>query len=543
MYLNQLKNISVALLLTCILGGGLVFGAYQTLAGEQAGATRADSPSPEPVAALVPDKQGGGQNPKDGDRDTIAWGKPHNGLRIGLSPGSISVSADQKAIQVTVWFENVGKEDVKIQLWDELLRFVGTKGGKPFTVQYAPGARWEWPAPPPQITLKPGALSRLPVSIPIEGPESANNFVGLLRPGKGAPLTLAARWFSKADSDRMRPSTKQWPPQPAPTPVESGRITVEFVAAAPTVGDAISWGKPHNGLRVGLSPRTLQIAAKQDWIDATLWFENVGKEDVQVQPWDELVSFTGTKAGKPFTVQYQSGSRKAWPAPPPKITLKPGMLTRFKLMIPIEGPENANDFVGLPRPGKGAPLTLTAGWSATHPGDFPQPANPKIIESGNIMIELTAAVPPAVDPISWGETHKGLRLGMTPGTITVQPNQKSIEVMVWFENVGKEDAQVHPWDESLRFAGQKGDKSFKVVYSPGERAAWPVPPLVTLKPGILVRLPVSIPFEGPGNANDFVGLLRPGSGEPLSLAASWHSGLMADSFECGRVTIELATGK
>jgi len=379
MFLNKLKNVTVALLMTCIVGGGLAFSAYLALAGGQL-ATNKKDPSPGPRVAQEPNKQEGGRNAKDVtkavDREPIAWGKPHNGLRIGLTPRTLSVRADQKGIGVMVWFENVGKEDVQVQLWNELVSFAGTKEGKPFKVAYQAGSRKAWPAPPPKITLKPGTLARFRLGIPLEGPGGAENFVGLPRPGKGAPLTLAAGWRST--------NPAYFPQNPNDKVIESGPIVVELADAVPVAGDLdpIAWGQTQNGLRLGLAPLTLDVRADQKAIEVTVWFENAGKEDVQVQAWDELLSFTGSKGGKAFAVEYRAGARLAWPAPPPKITLKPGMLARLTVAVPFEGPDNNNDFVGLLRPGKGEPLTLTAGW---RPG-------PKAgtIESSRIFVELGA---------------------------------------------------------------------------------------------------------------------------------------------------------
>jgi hypothetical protein len=82
--------------------------------------------------------------------------------------------------------------------------------------------------------------------------------------------------------------------------------------------DSIAWGQTQNGLRIGLSPPTLNASADQTDLAVTIWFENTGKEfapDVQVQAWDELLSFSGSKAGNAFAVEYRGGVRTAWPPP------------------------------------------------------------------------------------------------------------------------------------------------------------------------------------------------------------------------------------
>lgn len=134
------------------------------------------------------------------DAAAVAWGKPANGLRLGLSPRTLAVATDAKTAPVTVWFENVGKEEVKVQLWDELMRFHGKQKKASFDVTYRAGRRAATPAPPPVLTLKSGQRAFLNLEIPFEGPDLRNNFVGLLRPTAEDAVTLAAAWADRTDA-------------------------------------------------------------------------------------------------------------------------------------------------------------------------------------------------------------------------------------------------------------------------------------------------------------------------------------------------------
>jgi RNA polymerase sigma factor (sigma-70 family) len=181
MFWNKLKKVGLVVGLVALLGGGGMLGMIARPVFSTARAV------PVPPTSEIEIK----------DNPGISWGEARGGIRLGLSPRTFSVKADQNNIVVTAWFENVGKQDRQVQPWDELFGFHGKKGEQKFEVEYSPGARAAWPPAPPPITLKPGERTFVTLWVPFEGPKWSNAYAGLLRPTAAKPLTLTGHWKTK----------------------------------------------------------------------------------------------------------------------------------------------------------------------------------------------------------------------------------------------------------------------------------------------------------------------------------------------------------
>lgn len=128
------------------------------------------------------------------DEAVIAWGKARNGIRVGLSPRSFIIAADQESIEVTIWFENTGKQDRNVLFWDEWFSFEGKRSERKFSVEYQISARVGWRGPPPFRLLKPGQRIQIVRRLRFDGPERSDNYVGLWRPIAAEPVILTAAW-------------------------------------------------------------------------------------------------------------------------------------------------------------------------------------------------------------------------------------------------------------------------------------------------------------------------------------------------------------
>jgi RNA polymerase sigma factor (sigma-70 family) len=269
----------------------------------------------------------------------IMWGEPRDGIRMGLSPKILEVKPGDKEIKMSVWYENVGKEDREVTVASPTcgpFRFLATTDGKQQEVIYRPGRALT--AAPATIQLKPGATHRDDVTVRFED-QGVFTFVGMPRPEKGQPLTLKVqREFAK-------------------DPPQSGPITLNLAGDTP-----VAWGTAKDGVRVGLSPDTIEVAAEAKSVTVTVSYENVGKEERKLQVFQGgnicPLMFLATKGDQQFYVDFVAV--RSATTPPQFVTLKPGESFRETLTIPFEGTPGAG-FVRLPRPDAKQPVTLSVG--------------------------------------------------------------------------------------------------------------------------------------------------------------------------------------
>ncbi len=155
----------------------------------------------------------------DGQPEKAVWGRPVDGVRVGLSPGRVTLDKQDRRAILTVWYENVGTEPRKVVDHQNLnvttVMFVGDADGTPFRTDFAvsrlattplkfrelqPGERFT-----EQVALSPGGMTQY-------------SGVPDLKPGNS--LSIRVGWCQKSD-----PLTDEdWN---APTTRKSGSIVID----------------------------------------------------------------------------------------------------------------------------------------------------------------------------------------------------------------------------------------------------------------------------------------------------------------------------
>jgi hypothetical protein len=158
--------------------------------------------------------------------------------------------------------------------------------------------------------------------------------------------------------------------------------------------ETIAWGKPRDGVRLGLSRKAKEIAENTKFVEVDVWFENVGKEPKQVPMHNDrdvntsVLMFGGQYDGEPFYVSYHM--ERLATAPPKYKQLEPGCRyhERFTLAVAKRGSQLG--YAGLPALAAGKTLTLQVGWcDRNDPHTEKDWQSNKTLKSGSIHI-LTA---------------------------------------------------------------------------------------------------------------------------------------------------------
>ena len=185
--------------------------------GETAATERTAQAAPQPAAADSP------------VREDIAWGKAAGGVRIGLSPRTISLDPDEKTFTVRVWYENASRKPQEVPVHKDAnmyqLMFSGSTGGKRFYVGCL-CRRLETIAPRPH-PLKPGERFSETFRLGFVGVRETRFHLPDLKAGES--LTLKAGWTPFGDAA----TAAHWN---APRTRTSGAITVRRKGAKPGKG-------------------------------------------------------------------------------------------------------------------------------------------------------------------------------------------------------------------------------------------------------------------------------------------------------------------
>jgi RNA polymerase sigma factor (sigma-70 family) len=297
-----------------------------------------------------------------------------------------------------------------------------------------------------------------------------------------------------------------------------------------------------NGLSVTVVPARRDFAV-QEPLAFTVTFKNVSREPFFLAEagyfWDWKIT-----CGQFWQVQPLFDAKRAYP---PSQLLEPGQEIRTEVVLDEKRSPFQFKWIGEQEQSVGPRKFLSAGKyplaldirlstdrRAERRGDYKHPHWTGEIATKPVEIEINDE-----GVISWGKARNGIRLGISPRSLTVAADQEAIEITAWFENIGKQDGRVHLWDEIFSFKGKKGKANFDAVYEMGPRAAWPPSPApLTLKPGQRERMTLRVPFEGRQFSNSYVGLLRPTAAEPVTLAAVWNA-KKADELESDSMQIRL----
>lgn len=131
----------------------------------------------------------------------ISWGAPKDDVRIGLTPEKVEVAADARDVAVTLWYENVGKEERKVLTFQggnvSPLMFTAGKGDKVSFVEFA--VERLAITVPKYVTLKPGERFSEGIRIPFEL-HGTGGFLDLPRPEAKQPVSLKAALGTKGDA-------------------------------------------------------------------------------------------------------------------------------------------------------------------------------------------------------------------------------------------------------------------------------------------------------------------------------------------------------
>jgi len=254
---------------------------------------------------------------------------------------------------------------------------------------------------PRRIRLKPGESRQVSVSkeraTDVEIPGGGN--VGLLDTTNQIwhlPIgryRVSAVYFSRFREERDKPADA-W----------SGEVSVPAVdievlpAAGAAAAEGTAWGKPRDGLRLGLAPARAVLGARDMNLKVRVWYENVGKEPREVPVHHAHVNayrlmFAGEKEGKPFYVVHSLMVRTEL-IPPGRKTLKPGerFSEEFRFAAPPAGWKIRSVLpLRLPNFGAGESLTLRAGLCARFDPRGEKEWNaPDTLRSGAITVARAA---------------------------------------------------------------------------------------------------------------------------------------------------------
>jgi len=161
--------------------------------------------------------------------------------------------------------------------------------------------------------------------------------------------------------------------------------------AVPDGGEEIAWGEAKNGVRIGLSPKTVKLKPDEKTFTVRVWYENVSRQLQRVPVHKNanmyVLMFTGNTGGGPFYVGCVM--ERAETIPPGSHSLKPGerFSETFGLGLAVGGGDTR---FYLPELKADESLTLQAGWT---PFDDAMTAAhwnaPRTRTSGEAIVKVT----------------------------------------------------------------------------------------------------------------------------------------------------------
>jgi len=133
------------------------------------------------------------------------------------------------------------------------------------------------------------------------------------------------------------------------------------------------------------------------------------------------------------------------------------------------------------------------------------------------------AVPDGGEEIAWGEAKDGVRIGLSPKTVNLKPDEKTFTVRVWYENVSHQLQRVPVHKNAnmytLMFAANTGGEPFYVGCIVARTETIPPRPH-SLKPGKRFSETFGLGLAvGGGGTRFYLPELK--AGESLTLQAGW----------------------
>jgi RNA polymerase sigma factor (sigma-70 family) len=308
MFWAKIKVAALLVLSLCILGSGAGAVWYRTMAGGNE-----LTPAPGNAAAPAQTKPADPKPSQPAERD---------GLSVVVTPAK-AVLKPGEPLECSLVLKNASKQPRSLHLaafnsWQCLIHPRGSEVAYKASVTNPAMGEDEISSD----MLAPGESRKLSLRVGKPFVELDKEFKPVrkldeLRPGKYSIVFLILPNDVAIDdgSEGRNKRPANWTEPLTANPVEF-EIAAETSAEgakgleAAVKDEDIAWGDPVDGIRFGLSPRRLELGEGESILKLRVWFENTGRENVDV-PEPAAANlyrfmFAGEQAGKPFFLSYRN---------------------------------------------------------------------------------------------------------------------------------------------------------------------------------------------------------------------------------------------